>query len=303
MVDTTCGSVLNVWKNVKRYAGDGFTSIIHGKHWHEETRATASQALHAGGHYLVVLNRDEADEVCRYIRRGWRGAAVPRALRRRGVAGLRSRPPPRARRLRQPDDDAEHRVAGDRRAVPPGDDRPPRRRASLAQRFRAFDTICSATQDRQDAVQALLAERHARRDDRASAATTAATPTTWPGCARRGCRRTTSPMPRRCSRRRRFGTNPSTAAAKITTRGWLPADGRSPRRPDVGRLDAGQRGRGGDPAARGAGQRRRAAGARRPRLIRSTDSADRDNSRRETRSAAASALVNDPTRTALPARW
>src|SRR5438128_2726675 len=52
LVDTTCGSVLNVWKNVKRYAEDGFTSVIHGKHWHEETRATASQALHAGvGHY------------------------------------------------------------------------------------------------------------------------------------------------------------------------------------------------------------------------------------------------------------
>ena len=44
LVDTTCGSVLNVWKNVKRYAQDGFTSVIHGKVSHEETRATASQA-------------------------------------------------------------------------------------------------------------------------------------------------------------------------------------------------------------------------------------------------------------------
>src|SRR5215207_8903001 len=71
LVDTTCGSVLNVWKNVKRYAQDGFTSVIHGKHWHEETRATASQALHAGcGQYLVVLNRDEAGAVCSYIRSG-----------------------------------------------------------------------------------------------------------------------------------------------------------------------------------------------------------------------------------------
>ena len=48
LVDTTCGSVLNVWKNVKRYAEEGFTSVIHGKYRHEETRATASQALHAG---------------------------------------------------------------------------------------------------------------------------------------------------------------------------------------------------------------------------------------------------------------
>ena len=71
LVDTTCGSVLNVWKNVKRYAEDSFTSVIHGKYWHEETRATASQTLRAsGGAYLVVLDRDEAQTVCDYIRFG-----------------------------------------------------------------------------------------------------------------------------------------------------------------------------------------------------------------------------------------
>src|SRR5688572_7695452 len=71
LVDTTCGSVLNVWKNVKRYAEDGFTSVIHGKYWHEETRATASQTQQAGGGaYLVVLDRSEAAIVCDYIRHG-----------------------------------------------------------------------------------------------------------------------------------------------------------------------------------------------------------------------------------------
>src|SRR4029077_10000790 len=71
LVDTTCGSVLNVWKNVKRYAADGFPSVIHGKYWHEEARATASQASHSGdGHYLVVLNRDEAGAACGCIRGG-----------------------------------------------------------------------------------------------------------------------------------------------------------------------------------------------------------------------------------------
>jgi len=68
---TTCGSVLNVWKNVVRYAQDGFTSVIHGKVLHEETRATASQALKvAGGRYLVVLDKVEAQVVCDYIRHG-----------------------------------------------------------------------------------------------------------------------------------------------------------------------------------------------------------------------------------------
>jgi len=55
VVDTTCGSVLNVWKRVEAYARDGFTSLIHGKYYHEETRATASQVEKYGaGQYLVV---------------------------------------------------------------------------------------------------------------------------------------------------------------------------------------------------------------------------------------------------------
>jgi 4-hydroxy-3-methylbut-2-enyl diphosphate reductase len=76
LVDTTCGSVLNVWKNVVRYAQDGFTAVIHGKVKHEETRATASQALkYPNGRYLIVLDRGEAASVCDYIRRGGDRAA------------------------------------------------------------------------------------------------------------------------------------------------------------------------------------------------------------------------------------
>src|SRR5439155_20770442 len=70
LVDTTCGSVLNVWKNVRRYAEGGYTSIIHGKVSHEETRATASHAVAYGGRYLVVLDRRETSDVCHYIRHG-----------------------------------------------------------------------------------------------------------------------------------------------------------------------------------------------------------------------------------------
>src|SRR6476469_2147767 len=68
MVDTTCGSVLNVWKRVESYARDGFTALIHGKYYHEETRATASQVRkHTDGHYLIVRNMDEAMMVCDFI--------------------------------------------------------------------------------------------------------------------------------------------------------------------------------------------------------------------------------------------
>ena len=82
LVDTTCGSVLNVWKNVHRYARDGFTSVIHGKHYHEETKATASQALtHPGGHYLCVKDRPEAQLVCDFIRGGVEAATLVERFR------------------------------------------------------------------------------------------------------------------------------------------------------------------------------------------------------------------------------
>jgi 4-hydroxy-3-methylbut-2-enyl diphosphate reductase len=157
LVDTTCGSVLNVWKNVRRYAEGGYTSIIHGKVWHEETRATASQALEYGGRYLIVLDGGQADEVCAYIRGGGNRAAFLDRFRdaasggfdpdsdlaRIGLANqttmLMSESLDIGERFRQ----AMHARYGD----------------ELADRFQAFDTICSATQDRQDAILALLKER------------------------------------------------------------------------------------------------------------------------------------------------
>src|SRR6266705_6586963 len=67
-VDTTCGDVMSVWKRIKQYSKDLVTSIIHGKAWHEETKATSSQA--GRGHYLVVFTLAETDYVCNYIVNG-----------------------------------------------------------------------------------------------------------------------------------------------------------------------------------------------------------------------------------------
>ncbi len=68
LVDTTCGSVLNVWKRVESYARDGFTALIHGKNYHEETKATSSQVTkYPGGKYLVVRDMKEARIACDYI--------------------------------------------------------------------------------------------------------------------------------------------------------------------------------------------------------------------------------------------
>ena len=158
LIDTTCGSVLNVWKNVRRYAEGGYTSVIHGKVWHEETQATASQALQYGGHYLVVFDHRETTLVCDYIHHGgdrqafletFSAATSPgfdpdRDLQRLGLANqttmLSSESISLGEQLK--------RTMRDRY----GD-------AELAAHFQAFDTICSATQDRQDAVVALLAHK------------------------------------------------------------------------------------------------------------------------------------------------
>ncbi|MDP1572063.1 MAG: 4-hydroxy-3-methylbut-2-enyl diphosphate reductase [Vicinamibacterales bacterium] len=157
LVDTTCGSVLNVWKNVKRYAADGFTSIIHGKHYHEETRATASQ-VGATGHYMVVLDEAEATIVCDYIRgQGDRDALLLRFaqaispgfdpgvhLQRVGCANQTTMLSTESLRIGE----MFREAFAERYGV-----------ASLPERFRAFDTICSATQERQDAILQLLDEQ------------------------------------------------------------------------------------------------------------------------------------------------
>ena len=158
LVDTTCGSVLNVWKNVKRYAEDGFTSVIHGKYWHEETRATASQALQTGSsHYLVVLDREEASLACDYIRSGGDAAAFMKRFEHAASAGF------------DPDRDLQRVGCANQTTMLSSESleigemfraamRDRYGDTDLASRFRAFDTICSATQDRQDAVIALLQE-------------------------------------------------------------------------------------------------------------------------------------------------
>jgi 4-hydroxy-3-methylbut-2-enyl diphosphate reductase len=159
VVDTTCGSVLNVWKRVDSYARDGFTALIHGKYYHEETRATASQvSRYPGGRFLVVRDMEEARLVCEYIEgRGDRSrfaarfarAASPdfdpdRDLRRVGVANQTT--------MLARESLAIGEEVGRAMARAHGED-------YRARNFRTFDTICSATQDRQDAVEVLLRER------------------------------------------------------------------------------------------------------------------------------------------------
>ena len=159
VVDTTCGSVLNVWKNVERYAKDGFTSLIHGKWDHEETRATSSRALlHPGGHYLVVADMAEARVAADYVERGGDAAA----FRARFVNAISPGFDPDRDLARIGCANQTTMLSGESLAIAERMRRALCARfgeADAAARFRAFDTICSATQERQDALDALL-EQH-----------------------------------------------------------------------------------------------------------------------------------------------
>jgi 4-hydroxy-3-methylbut-2-en-1-yl diphosphate reductase len=157
VVDTTCGSVLSVWKRVTRYAQRGFTSIIHGKYYHEETKATASQTTKDGGNgkYLIVRNLKEGSYVADFIVGGIDAKELKeklghamsahfnpeKDLQRIGVANqttmLMSETLAVGEELR--------RAMAERYG-----------RENLTEHFELFDTICSATQDRQDALFALL---------------------------------------------------------------------------------------------------------------------------------------------------
>ena len=158
LVDTTCGSVLNVWKRVEQYARDGYTAVVHGKHFHEETKATTSQVTkYEGGKYIIVRNMEETELVCRYITGdaevsemeqtfGYKvsdGFDFTRDLQRIGVANQTT--------MLAGESVAIARRLSEALAARYGEDQ-------LGEHFRNFDTICSATQERQDAILELMEE-------------------------------------------------------------------------------------------------------------------------------------------------
>jgi len=159
LVDTTCGDVMSVWKRVRQNAIENVTSIIHGKAEHEETKATASRALGLGrGHYLIVLTLTDTDYVCEYIRQGGNkqeflqrfedayspGFDPDTHLAAVGVANQTTM-------LRGETEEVQRRI----RAAIIDRDGP----ELGSKNFRFFDTICGATQERQDALNHLLKER------------------------------------------------------------------------------------------------------------------------------------------------
>ena len=154
LVDSTCGNVIRVWQKVRNYAKMGITSVIHGKAKHEESQATASQSCgdDGKGQFIVIFNEADAGMLCDYIQgKGNREAFMQHFagscsagfdpdlhLVEMGMANQTTMLKSETARIQSMLRAAV--VARD------GND----------SRFHAFDTICGATQDRQNALFSLL---------------------------------------------------------------------------------------------------------------------------------------------------
>ena len=154
IVDTTCPWVSKVWNTVEKHKKGNYTSIIHGKYKHEETIATSSFA----GKYLVVLNMEQAEYVADYILNGGNRNEFMAKFSHACSAGF------------DPDKDLEQIGIANQTTMLKSEteqfgklfERTMMRKYGpdkLNQHFQSFNTICDATQERQDAMFQLVEEK------------------------------------------------------------------------------------------------------------------------------------------------
>ena len=154
IVDTTCPWVSKVWNTVEKHKKKDYTSIIHGQYKHEETVATSSFA----DKYLIVLNLQEAEYVSNYILHGGDRAEFlakfskayspgfdpDRDLERVGIANQTTMLKTETENMGKLFEKTMMRKFGPE---------------NLNEHFQSFNTICDATQERQDAVLSLVDEK------------------------------------------------------------------------------------------------------------------------------------------------
>jgi 4-hydroxy-3-methylbut-2-enyl diphosphate reductase len=154
IVDTTCPWVSKVWNTVEKHKKKDYTSIIHGKYKHEETVATSSFA----GKYLVVLNLKEAQYVADYILNGGNKGEFMEKFSRACSVGF------------DPDKDLAQIGIANQTTMLKSEteqigklfERTMMKKygpAELNNHFQNFNTICDATQERQDAMLGLVEEK------------------------------------------------------------------------------------------------------------------------------------------------
>lgn len=154
IVDTTCPWVSKVWNTVEKHKKKDHTSIIHGKYNHEETVATSSFA----GKYLIVLNLEQAEYVADYILNGGDRHEFMAKFGKACSAGF------------DPDTDLDRIGIANQTTMLKGETEQIGKLfehtmlkkygpQALNDHFLSFNTICDATQERQDAMFKLVDDK------------------------------------------------------------------------------------------------------------------------------------------------
>jgi len=158
-VDTTCPWVSKVWNVIDKHVRADMTSVIHGKYGHEESVATASFCEN----FIIVKDIDEAEYVCNYILNpSPEGKAALLAkfvnaisegfdpdlhLKKIGLANQTT--------MYKKETTAIGKLFEKTMMTAFGPE-------DAASRYAAFDTICDATQERQDAIMDMCNEPGAK---------------------------------------------------------------------------------------------------------------------------------------------
>mmetsp|Transcript_26778 Transcript_26778/g.53486 ORF Transcript_26778/g.53486 Transcript_26778/m.53486 type:complete len:470 (-) Transcript_26778:1386-2795(-) len=151
VVDTTCPWVSKVWNTVDQHQRKGLTSVIHGKYGHEETIATTSFCED----YICVKDYKEAEMVADYIVNGGdkeaflkyfekavsKGFDPDTMLDKVGLANQTTMYKKETRAIGQLMQKAMMKKFGP---------------VDAKDHYLEFDTICDATQERQDAIHELV---------------------------------------------------------------------------------------------------------------------------------------------------